>query len=178
MTAPICARWSTGWGLALTDTFLTAGRALCCALLRGGASVEGAPRGSGCNRKNARVGKTMQDELSDNQKRAIRALLSTPSVRAAAAACSLAERTLHHYLADPAFTAALRAEQDKLTAASTAALVGGAGLARETLADVMTDKEASPSARVRAAVAWLGAWRDAVTLDDLTQRIEALEALL
>jgi len=117
-------------------------------------------------------------ELSRNQKRAIRALLSCPSVRAAARACGLSVRTLYVYLEDDGFNAALRKEQDKLIASTTAALAGGAGQALETLVDVMTDKSATAAARVRAAVAWLKAWRDAATLDDLTQRIEALEATL
>ena len=64
----------------------------------------------------------MQDDLNDNQKKAIRALLSTTTVRAAAEVCGLAERTLHHYLAQEPFRDALRAEQDQLTAAATAAL--------------------------------------------------------
>lgn len=117
-------------------------------------------------------------ELSRNQKRAIRALLESPSIRAAASACALSERTLYSYLADPPFAAALRKEQDRLTTATTAALAGGAGQALETLAEVMCDRDASPSARVRAAVSWLKAWRDAVEIDDLTTRIERLEAML
>ena len=119
----------------------------------------------------------MQDEkLTTNRRKAIRALLGHSTVRAAAAACGLAERTLHHYLADPTFRAALRERQDELTAATAARLSGGVGDALATLEAVWHDPEATPAARVRAAVAWLKAWRDATMIDELTQRVAALEA--
>ena len=115
-------------------------------------------------------------DLSRNQHKALRSLLSCPSVRAAALDCGLSERALYGYLGKPAFCDALRVEQDKLTTSTVAALAGGAQLALETLAEVMTDKMVIASSRVTAAVAWLRAWRDAVEIDDLTQRIELLEA--
>ena len=118
----------------------------------------------------------MQGELSANKKRAIRALLESPSVTTAAAACGLARRTLFAYLSDPDFAAALRAEQDRATAATTAALVGGADKALETLAKVMADPDETGATRVRAAVAWLKACWEAQELADLAARVSALEA--
>ena len=115
-------------------------------------------------------------DLSRNQHKAIRALLTTRTIQAAATACGLVVRTIYNYLRQPAFLAELRARQDALTGATTAALAGGVGLALDTLAYVMVDPEATPAARVRAAVAWLTAWRNVAELDDLTQRITDLEA--
>ena len=117
-----------------------------------------------------------EDTLTTNRRKAIAALLGHSTVRAAAAACGLAERTLHHYLSDPNFRAALRAKQDELTAATAARLAGGVGDALTVLEGVWHDPEASAPARVRAAMAWLDAWRDATMIDALTERVVALEA--
>jgi hypothetical protein len=122
--------------------------------------------------------KTVQDRLTTNQRKALRALLSHRTVKSAADACGLAERTMYHYLSQDHFRRALRDEQDRLTSATVAALTGGAGRALDTLARVMDDPDATAAARVRAAVSWLRAWRDALELDDLAQRVAALESLL
>ena len=103
------------------------------------------------------------------------ALLSSPTIRAAARTAGIGERTIHRYLADPEFTAELRKRQDAILAATTAALVGLAGDAVETLRDVLQDTEASHSVKLRAAATWLSHTRGAVELDDLARRVSALE---
>ena len=113
--------------------------------------------------------------LSRNQKKALAALLEHRTVTDAAEAVGLGRRTITGYLGDPAFVEALRAEQDRRTAATRATLTGGMDKALSTLGAVMDDPEATAAARVRAAVAWLRAWRDAVELDDLAARVAALE---
>jgi len=114
-------------------------------------------------------------DLTVNQRKAIEALLGHSRIEDAAAACGLHKRTLFRYLADADFRAALREQQDRLTAATAARLSGGAGKALATLEAVMDDPLATPAARVRAAVAWHKARRDDRLLDDLTERIKALE---
>lgn len=88
------------------------------------------------------------------------------------------KRTIFNYLANPDFRAALRAEQDKLLAATSARLAGGAELALKTFEDVMSDPDASQASRVRAGVAWLDARRKMLELDDLAERITQLEGKL
>lgn len=118
----------------------------------------------------------MQDDLNINQRKAIQALLAHSTIESAAFACGLHKRTIYNYLADKSFRDALREQQDRLTAATAARLSGGAGQALKTLEDAMSDLDASFAVRVRAAIAWLKARRDAVEIDELTERITALEA--
>lgn len=61
--------------------------------------------------------------LSTNQRRALEELLGCSTVRAAAKQARLGEGTLYRYLADPTFKAALRARQDQVINAATAARV-------------------------------------------------------
>lgn len=117
-------------------------------------------------------------ELSRNQTKALAALLSHPSVATAAQACGLSERTLFNYLADQDFKAELRRRQGKILAATTAALVGLSSQAVETLLEVMNDPGATPATRRKAAQSWLYQARQAVTLTDLADRVEALEEKL
>lgn len=115
------------------------------------------------------------DELNRNQKRALEALLSEPTVTAAAERCGLAERTLYYYLADATFRTELRQRQDAILGAVTASLVGLSDEAVQTLRDVLSSTNASDSVKVRAALGWLKNVRDAVELDALADRVAALE---
>ena len=114
-------------------------------------------------------------QLSANQRKAVIALLNSATIRAAALACGLCEKTVSRYLADPDFRAELRKRQDEALAAATAALSGLAGEAVGTLAGVMGDDEASPAAKVRAAAVILAERRKVAELDDLAERVAALE---
>lgn len=115
------------------------------------------------------------DRLSTNQRRALAALLSQPTVRAAAETAKLSEATLYRYLRQGAFKTELRARQDAILAATTAAMVGLSGGAVTTLQGVLNDPNASASVKVRAALGWLSHTRDVVKLDDLIERVDALE---
>lgn len=113
--------------------------------------------------------------LSTNQRRALTALLSEPTIRAAAQSAGLGERTVYRYLANDAFRAELSERQAAILAQVTAAMVGLSGRAVETLRDVLDDGEASASVKVRAALGWLQAARQGVELQDLAQRVDRLE---
>jgi hypothetical protein len=116
--------------------------------------------------------------LNRNEKNALEALLRWPTVAQAARKCGLAERTLWRYLEDDVFKAELRKRQDKAVAQTTAALVGMSGDAIEALRDLLQDPETPPGVKARVALGWLQERRKAVELDDLAQRIGALEELL
>ena len=113
--------------------------------------------------------------LSANQRKAIIALLNASTVREAAEAAGLGERTLARYLSSDKFRAELCKRQDEALAAATAALSGLTGAAVGVLADVMNDPNASHSARVRAALGILSERRKVAELDDLVERVAALE---
>jgi len=113
--------------------------------------------------------------LSRNQKRAIQALMATPSVAAAARRCGLTDRTLWNYLGDPEFKAALDARMDKETTALSASLAGLSKDAMEGLHELVNDREIPPSVRLRAILGWLQQRRDVIELDQLVKRMDALE---
>ena len=115
------------------------------------------------------------NDLNANQKRALTALLSWPSIRAAAVACKLSERTLYNYLQDPAFASELRARQDAVLLSVTAGLAGLSGSAVEVLEAVLSDPETSASVRVRAALGWLSELRRGLELEALSDRVGILE---
>lgn len=76
--------------------------------------------------------------LSTNQRRALRALLTQPTIAKAATQAGLSIRTVFRYLSNDEFLAALRSEQDKLLAAATAHLAELSGTALEHLSSVLT----------------------------------------
>lgn len=116
--------------------------------------------------------------LSRNQRKALRALLATTTIRAAAEDCELSTRTLHRYLQEEGFKRALRARQDRILAATTAAMIGGRGKALETLETAQEDEESSWSVRVRAANYWLRHTADQVELAELLERVAAMEEVV
>ena len=121
---------------------------------------------------------TKNGRLSTNQRRALKALLSLSTVRAAAKKAELSETTLYRYLSDDVFKTELRKRQDETVAAVTASLVGQAGEAVSTLRDLLRDPDASGAVRCRAALGWLSQMRQSVELADLAERVAALESKL
>ena len=116
--------------------------------------------------------------LTTNQTRALDSLMNAPSVAAAARQCGLSERTIWRYLSDDGFKSELRARQDLTIAATAAALTGLSGEAVKALRDLLNDPECPPSVRARVALGALKARRDAAELDDLAERVQALEDAL
>lgn len=116
--------------------------------------------------------------MNKNEKKALIALLTHPTVAEAATAAGLGHRTVARYLADPAFKTELSKRQDALVASVTSSLVGLAGKAIATLRDILEDKEASASVRARVALGWLAQMRQAVELADLAERIAKLEEVV
>jgi len=99
----------------------------------------------------------------------------TTSVKDAASEAELSERTVYRYLSEREFRAALRRRQDEVLSSVTAALVGAAEEAVETLRAVMLDESESGSVRVRAARELLRAMRRSVELEALADRVRLLE---
>jgi len=117
----------------------------------------------------------MADELNANQKRALEALLTTPSVAAAARICGLAKRTIWRYLGDDQFKRELRERQDLALSSVTTGLVAGGGLANVALWEILHDPGTSPSVKARVALGLLAAMGKSVELADLADRVAALE---
>lgn len=106
---------------------------------------------------------------------AIQALLTEPSIVAAAKKCGKNERTIRRWLAeDAAFVKALLAARRAVVAAGNAHLAGGYAEAAEQLLALMKDPEAT-SPRVSAAKAVLEHAQRGIEVDDMAVRIAALE---
>ena len=115
-------------------------------------------------------------KLSRKQELAISALLTCPTLLAAAQQCGLAEVTLHRWLKDTAFQTAYREARRAVVQQAITQVQRATGEAVETLRNVMQDADAPASARVSAAKAILETAVKAVELEDLEARIAALEA--
>src|SRR5690606_12384514 len=116
------------------------------------------------------------DKLTPSQEKAIIALLAEPSLARAAAACGIGERTLYRWLREPAFRSAYRQARREAFSHAIALTQRYAPLAVQTLGKVMADDSAPHTARVQAATSLLRFGRDGVELEDLQERLEALEA--
>lgn len=91
------------------------------------------------------------ETLSKKQVRAIEALISQPTIRAAAAAARTSETTLWRWLNDPVFDQAYRQARSEILENTLTVLQARSTQAVETLVEVMEDGSALPSARVSAA---------------------------
>ena len=118
---------------------------------------------------------TLEQTLPARQEKAIAALMSCTSVLKAAEQAGVGERTLHSWLRQPAFAAAYRSARRESFSHAIAMTQRYAGHAVQALAKVMTEPSAPWTARVQAAVAILRFGREGIELEDLQQRIEALE---
>ena len=114
--------------------------------------------------------------LTPKQEQAIITLLSEPTVAKAATLAGVGERTLYTWLDDPAFSRAYRAARRQAFSHAVSLTQRYAPLAVQTLAKIMADPKAPYPSRVAAASALLKVGRESLELDDLAQRIDALEA--
>jgi len=114
-------------------------------------------------------------ELTTSQRKALDALLRCTTIKGAALAAGLAERTVHRYLQFDHFRAELARRQDATIKATTASLVGLSGDAVEALRDILQSEDTPPAVKVRGALGWLSQMRQSVELADLAERVAALE---
>jgi len=113
--------------------------------------------------------------LTPRQLRAINALLTRPTVAAAAGVLGVAPSTLYRWLNEPAFRSALAQAEGEAVAAAGRRLVALAQGALDELARAMTDAQTPAPTRVRAAEVVLGhllKYREIVAFET---RLDALE---
>jgi hypothetical protein len=117
------------------------------------------------------------DGLNQAQEKAILALLAEPSLTRAAKACGTTERTLYRWLREEtAFIRAYRRARREAFSQAIGLTQRYAPVAVTTLVRIMTDETAPHTSKVQAATTLLRFGRDGVELDDLLDRVEALEA--
>lgn len=114
-------------------------------------------------------------ELSSAQRKAIPHLLANRTVEDAAKAAGVSERTMHRWLADATFAAALMAAEGDLIDFATRRLVRLSDKAIATLEAVLDDDQVSANTKIRAALGILGTLTELRTLRNLEVRLMALE---
>ena len=87
--------------------------------------------------------------------RALAVLLTTPTIKAAAAECGIAEKTMHAWMREPDFAGALRQAQDEMTRGAMRQVLRAVGRAVDVLEEIMQDTNIAPMPRVLAAKAIL-----------------------
>ena len=116
------------------------------------------------------------NELTDKQEKALAALLNQPTISAAADTIGIGLRTLHTWLAEPAFNEAYRIARREATNQAIARLQQSSSEAVTTLVDIAKDASAPKSVRITAAAKIIDVAIKSVEIDDLAARIAVLEA--
>ena len=115
------------------------------------------------------------DTLRPEQEQGIAALLREPTVQKAAEAIGVDESTVYRWLREPAFTQMYRDARREAFRHAISLTQKYAPHAVQTLMKVASDPAASHSAKVAAATALLKFSRESIELDDVVERVEALE---
>jgi hypothetical protein len=118
------------------------------------------------------------EELPDKQQKALAALLSEPTLKAAARSAGCSEPTLWRYIQDKTFAKRLRELRLESVAQASARLQNTSGEAVRVLTELMTGAEVPPAVRMASARYVLEMAFRSVELDDLQRRIEELEAFI
>ncbi len=114
-------------------------------------------------------------KLTPKQEKAITALLSQPTIEAAASSLGVNPATVHRWLQEPAFAAAYRSARRDAVGQAVTRLQQVSGGAVAVLVQVMADKANPAATRVTAAKTVLEFSFRTVELEDLAERIAALE---
>lgn len=117
-----------------------------------------------------------EQQLTAKQEKAIPALLSEVTFAAAAAKLGITERTLYTWLNEPAFKEAYRVACRASVQQVIAQLQNASNNALSVLLEIMNDKKEKASIRLTAAKTLLENGIKAFELEDLAQRVEALES--
>ena len=107
--------------------------------------------------------------------RAVAALLSKSTIRAAARECGVSSRTLQRVMKQPEFESAYRDARRALVREATARLTANSGRAADILRKVFDDRKATPGARVAAATQTIRLTLEGYELEELERRICDLE---
>jgi len=114
--------------------------------------------------------------ISRKQDTAIGALLSRPTISAAAESVGIGESTLRRWLKDRDFLAAYRAARREAVSQAVGHLQGACSVAVVALTDISQDVNSPASARVSAAKSILELALKGVELEDLAVPVEELES--
>jgi hypothetical protein len=118
---------------------------------------------------------TTTDNLTPAQYRAVSSLLTEGSIRKAAEAAGVKERTLYHWLKQPMFADEYRDARREAVKQATARLQQASSAAVTVLCQLMVRDTVNPAVRRAAARDILDLAFRAIELEDLEARLIALE---
>ena len=113
--------------------------------------------------------------LTQNQQKAITALLSSPTREEAARKCGLTSRTLRVYFQSDEFCEAYRSAFQELTESATRQAQRLLSPALDTLEEVMNDADAPPAARTNAARIAIECSMRLTEQNDIMRQLDELE---
>ncbi len=114
-------------------------------------------------------------KLTRRHEAAILALLTTPTVKAAARRAKVGEATMLRWLKDPVFRARFDAERSDLFRSAKTALLSAATECVATLTSIQRDARTMTGVRVNAAKAILGLCLRIEEQESILARLERLE---
>jgi hypothetical protein len=114
-------------------------------------------------------------QLTAKQEEAITALLNCPSIKKAADQVGMSERQIYRWLDEPGFSKAYRTARRQAFSHAISLTQQYAPAAVATLTKISTDQTAPHAARVSASTALLKFSRESIELDDLAERLAAIE---
>lgn len=115
------------------------------------------------------------DSLNSKQRRAIRSLLTKPTIALAAQDCGTSEPTIYRWLRDDAFRLALTAAESDAIDTASRRLVSLTEASISVIAMTLADRTMHPALRLRAALAVLEQMLRLRELRSIEQRLSALE---
>jgi hypothetical protein len=118
-----------------------------------------------------------ENVITVKQQKAIAALLSERTTRDAAKAAGVNEKTLYTWLNEPNFRAALREAEKDILDNVTRRLSAGQSLALDTLENLVKSAR-HESTKLRASLAWLEMSLKFRDMQDIDERLTALEAAI
>jgi hypothetical protein len=118
------------------------------------------------------------EKLSRKKDQAVMALITEPTIKAAAQKVGITTPTLHKWLKLSEFKAAYREARREAVTVAIARLQQAAAEAVEALRAIMNDTSKPASARVSAARSILELAIKAIEIEDLEVRIEELERVM
>ena len=121
---------------------------------------------------------TKKGKFDSKMELAVEALLTEPTIEAAAARAKIGLRTLHRWMETPEFDALYRHSKRKIINFAISRLQQATGEAVQVLRDIMNDTDNPASARVTAARTVIEQALRAVELEELVERVEALEKIV
>ena len=116
--------------------------------------------------------------MTTRQTKAIAALMSEPTKKAAAEKAGISESTLRSYLADPSFQAAYKEAFSDLMTDATRQAQRNLSPALKTLREVVEDEEQPATARISAARSLLEYGLKLSEYHDIAAKMQELEKII